>query len=250
MTQVRLLQRWAVWLEGVRHVCFDKDGTLIDVHRYWRHTTRLRAQRMCRHFGLSAECLDGLMEAMGIEAGTGRIRPQGPVGWRPRRVVIESAVRFLHAQDVRASAEELGQIFAALDDEQRRRQDYDVAVLPGVADFLGRLQRWGIVLSLYTSDRKEHAQEVLARASLGACFAEVVGGGCVAHPKPDPEGFLLACRRVGMPPSASVYISDTVEDLRMGLAGGAGKVIGVASGLGGVEELLALTPYVCRQLGG
>ncbi|PIQ83374.1 MAG: hypothetical protein COV75_07810 [Candidatus Omnitrophica bacterium CG11_big_fil_rev_8_21_14_0_20_63_9] len=251
MTHSGQLSGWQdAWFDGVRHACFDKDGVLINVHRYWRHTTRLRAQHIQRRFELKPECLDGLAEAMGIDERTGRIRPEGPVGLRPRSIVIESLQRFLAAQGVKTSADALGQIFADLDEEQRRHQDYDVAVLPGVGPVLDSLKRRGIMLSLYTSDRKEHAHAILARASLDAYFATLVGGGCVTHPKPDPEGFVLACQRVNVKPADSVYISDTAEDLRMGLAGGARKVIGVASGLGTVEALLDVTPHVCQQLGG
>jgi len=51
-------------------------------------------------------------------------------------------------------------------------------------------------------------------------------------------------------PAASAYVSDTVDDLRMGQRGGARKVIGVASGLSSAEELASLTPYVCDRLPG
>ncbi len=238
----------AAWLDGARHVCCDKDGVLVDVHRYWTHTSRLRAQRLVERFQLPAASADGLLQAMGIDAGAGRIRAPGPVGYAPRAVVIEHTARYLASRSVAASAEELQDLFRDVDQRQQAGEDYDVAMLPGVQEFLAGVKRRGCRLSIYTSDRRDHALRILHRLSLDAYVDEVVGGGCVSRPKPDPEGFLLACARVGVLPEASVYIGDTVEDLQMGRAGGASKVIGVASGLGSAPELLVQTPYVCERL--
>ena len=44
---------------------------------------------------------------------------------------------------------------------------------------------------------KENLQRIFAKLSLSGYFRVLVGGGCVSRPKPDPEGFLRACREVG-----------------------------------------------------
>ena len=246
--QATLPRQWVGWLQGVRHVCFDKDGTLIDVHRYWRHTVRLRADRVQQDFRLSERQRDGLIEAMGVDLHTGRIRFGGPVGYAPRPAVIKAAQQFLASQRVRTTETALAALFASIDGDQQQRGDYDVQALPGAAEFLGALSEQGFALSICSSDRKEHIRAVLDALSLSSYVPHVVGGGCLTHAKPHPEGFLLACERAGVPPSETVYVGDTVADMRMGMAGGANKVIGVASGLSSLEELSACTPFVCAQL--
>lgn len=236
------------WLDGVRHVCFDKDGTLINVHRYWAHTLRLRARAIRQCYGLQEACEAGLVEAMGVDPRTEQIRVGGPVGYAPRPVVVAHTQRALAGQGITVSAEELQVLFGQVDQHQQETQDYAVDVLPGVPRFLRFLKEHGYRLSIYTSDRREHVVRLLRRVSLGEYFAEVIGGGCVRRPKPDPEGFVLACARVGVDPAQSVYISDTRDDMTMGLAGGACRVIGVTSGLGTAQELSACTPYVCGSL--
>jgi len=236
------------WLDGIRHVCVDKDGTLIDVHAYWAHTSRLRARRLQAHYRLPPSCMEGVLDAMGVDPTTGKIRPHGPVGYAPRRVVVEHVVRRLAQEGVTTTAEEIQGIFRAVDLHQQETGDYHIAVLPGAAGFLQCLRQRGITVSLYTSDRREHVLKILERLALRSYVDEIIGGDSVASPKPDPEGFLLACQRVGIMPSQSAYIGDTMEDLTMGLAGGARRVIGVGSGLGTLEELSAYTPYVCAQL--
>ena len=236
------------WLDGIRHVCVDKDGTLTDVHAYWAHTSRIRAERLQAHYRLPASSVDEMLEAMGADPQTGKIRAHGPVGYAPRSVVVEHVVRQLAQAGILATTEEIQHIFRAVDVYQQEAGDYHIAVLPGAVEFLQHLRQLGLAVSMYTSDRREHVLTILERLALRPYVAEIIGGDSVASPKPDPEGFLLACQRVGVVPSQSAYIGDTVEDLKMALAGGAGRAIGVGSGLGTLEELSAYTPYVCAQL--
>lgn len=229
-------------LEGAAHVCFDKDGTLTDVHAYWAHTCRLRAERLAaRRPGSSA---DALLAAMGIDPGTGRILPGGPVGLKPRPEVVRAAARAAGAGD----EAEADAVFREVDAEQQANGSYRVVELPGAARALDVLARRGLALSVFSSDRRENTERVLAALGWGGRFSAVVGGGCVTRGKPDPEGFLEACRRVGAPPAASLYVGDTVEDLVMAEAGGARASIGVASGLASPAELARRTPLVFGSL--
>ncbi len=236
------------WLEGIRHVCCDKDGTLIDVHRYWSHTSRLRAERLRERFGFPPEADGSLLDAMGIDEATQTIKPGGPVGYAPRPVIIEAVRRWFAGRSAVAGAEEIAEMFRQVDQHQQATGDYRIEVLPGAAAFLRSLRERGITVSVYTSDRREHGLQMLKQTSLAPYVAEVVGGGCVTRPKPDPEGFLVACKRVRISPAESAYVGDTVDDLAMGRSGGAKRVFGVATGLDSVEELAAHTAYVCGRL--
>jgi len=229
--------------EGAAHVCFDKDGTLTDVHAYWAHTCRLRAERLAaRSPGSSSEAL---LAAMGIDPRTGRILPGGPVGLKPRPEVVRAAARAAGAGD----EAEADAVFREVDAEQQASGSYRIVELPGAARALDVLAGRGLALSVFSSDRRENTERVLAALGWTGRFKAVVGGGCVKRGKPAPEGFLEACRRVGAPPEASLYVGDTVEDLVMAEAGGARAWVGVASGLATPEELSRRTPLVVGSLG-
>lgn len=237
-------------LSRIRHVCFDKDGTLTDLHTYWDHICRLRADCLCRKYGLDASRQDALLLSMGLDPATGRLKPGGPVGCLPRQAIVESVARGLAGEGVSALLEDIHGVFAEIDRRQQETGDDRAQLLPGVAKALGALKEAGVALSIYSSDRKENCVRVMARFGLGAHFSAVVGGGCVRKPKPDPEGFLTACRLVGVEPGDSAYVSDTAGDLRMARAGRAGAVIGVATGLATLAELGAVTPYVYADMKG
>ncbi|MCO1574474.1 HAD-IA family hydrolase [Crossiella sp. SN42] len=70
--------------------------------------------------------------------------------------------------------------------------------------------------------------------------AELVGAG-----KPDPEGYLLAARRLGVPIGECVVVEDSAAGIQAGLAAGAGHVLGV-----GKEEHLDLAHSAVPDLTG
>jgi len=233
----------------IRHICLDKDGTLTDVHSYWAHICGLRAAALVSRYGLAPTEAASLLGCMGIDPGSKRIRPGGPVGYWPRPVVAQRLVEHLERGGAQACEADVLAVFQDVDQRQQEQDDYRVELLCGVREALADMTRQGLVLSVYSSDRRENSLRVLERLALGACFKSVVGGGCVRRPKPHPEGFLLACRQVGIEPSRSAYLGDTVEDVKMSLAGGAAAALAVATGLSPYEELRALTPHVLRRLG-
>lgn len=218
-------------LPGIRHLCFDKDGVLTDVHSYWAHNSRLRAAALAARYGLSPGEEGGLLDAMGIDPPSARIKRGGPVGYEPRPVVLAAAVAFLTGLGRTATVEDIGSAFKEVDAGQQARGDYRVEVLAGVREFLAR--PGGPTLSIYSSDRSENTRRILEAEGMAGGFAAVFGGGDVERSKPDPEGFLKACAAVGVPPGESGYVSDTASDLRMARAGGARLRVGVTTGLDG-----------------
>lgn len=229
--------------EAIKHVCFDKDGTLIDVHAYWAHTCALRARHIARALGLAQTTECGLLEAMGIDVATTKIKLGGPVGYSARPIVIDAVRRQLKQIGLPTGSDKIEIMFQEVDAEQQRANDYRIEALPGVREALRALSSAGIVISIYSSDRVRNTERVLAQLGLNREIREIVGGDSNIQPKPNPEGFLLACRRLDIPAAASAYVGDTTGDLEMSQACRAGRAIGVATGLDTFEALAAISPY-------
>jgi phosphoglycolate phosphatase len=232
---------------NIEHVCFDKDGTLTDVHAYWVHTSNIRVRRAIAEWSLPADASAILLNAMGVDESTRRLRPKGPVGYYPRPVVIASVQTALAGIRPDTSTDDIANLFAAVDRDQQVSGDYDIRLLPGVREVVQRLVARGVRLSIYSSDRRENTERVLNSLDLRAGFAAIVGGGCVQRAKPDPEGFHNACRQVGIAPEKSAYIGDTLDDLAMTEAAGA-LSISVATGLEDYEALKGSARNVLKDL--
>lgn len=220
----------------------------MDVHSYWAHTCELRAGYVRRRLSLTREIEQALVEAMGINSSSRRIRAGGPVGYQPREVVVRTVVNCLSDYGVSIDTDTMAGWFREVDGQQQAADDFVVNSLPGAREYVAHLCAAGVSVSVFTSDRKENATRILERLGMAAWVTTVVGGGCVRCPKPDPEGFLAACTSVGISPEFSAYVSDTVLDLRMARAGHAGATIGVTTGLDSRADLAGFADRVCDRL--
>ena len=110
--------------------------------------------------------------------------------------------------------------------ERRQAEDVEgLRAIAGAVDALGALRADRV--AVVTSGTRPLA---LARlAAVGIQPPEVVVfAGDVARGKPDPEGYLTAARRLGVPPEETVVVEDAPAGIEAGRAAGAATV-GVTS---------------------
>ena len=224
-------------------MCFDKDGIIIDVHAYWNHNCHLRAEYLINKLRLDNSLIGQLLGAMGIDGNSGLIKEEGPVGYHPREIVINSTVEFLKHYNEEVTFTEISTMFMEVDIIQQEKDDYKIKLLEGVKDCLQWLKEKEMYISVYTSDRRLNAEKILDKVSLGELFDIVVGGDDVTKGKPDPDGFIKACHDLNVKPDRSAYVGDTVSDMVMGKNGGAAMVVGLETGLFSSFELQKETEY-------
>jgi sugar-phosphatase len=175
-------------LTHVRAVLLDMDGTLVEsdaaVERAWRV--------WARQYGLAEE--DALTLAHGRPAeSTARLLLPG----------LDDDAVLLAAQR---------QLSLQYDDLS------DVSATPGAHELLGVLADRQLPWAVVTS-----ADVPLARARLGAAGIDppvLVTVEDVTAGKPDPEGYLLAARRLGVPPEECLVVEDSAPGIDAGRAAG------------------------------
>ncbi len=100
---------------------------------------------------------------------------------------------------------------------------YDGGRLPmksGVLGILKALKNSGKKIALASSTRKETVVNQLRDAGILEYFDEVVTGDMVTRSKPEPDIFLLACKKVGTSPSKAYAIEDSYNGIRAAYKGG------------------------------
>ena len=234
--------------DSINHFCFDKDGVIIDVHEYWNYNCRLRAKCLINKLQLDPSLMEKILWAMGIEAKSGLIKQEGPVGYDPRDVVIKSTLECLKDFSREVTFSDISTIFMEVDTFQQTKDDYKIQLLEGVKNSLQWLKEKEIMISIYTSDRRLNAEKIADKVGLGDLIDIIVGGDDVEKGKPDPEGFLKACYEVNVEPDYSAYIGDTVADMVMGKRGGAAMVGGLETGLFARSQLQKETPYTYSSM--
>jgi HAD superfamily hydrolase (TIGR01549 family) len=199
---------------------FDLDGTLVDsVYQHvlaWRQALEacgieLSVWRIHRRVGMSG----GLM-ANAILRETGH------------QVTPEEAARLLQSH-AEAYARQAGQI----------------RPLPGARELLAYLTGAGVPWAIATSGRLESARPALEALGVGP-EVPVVTRDRVEHAKPDPDLFVAAAARLGVPLRSAFVVGDSVWDL---LAARRARALGVGllSGGYGQEELERAGAYRVYQ---
>jgi len=117
--------------------------------------------------------------------------------------------------------------------------------LPGVREFLVRLQAAGVPCAIGSSTERKNIDAILALIGFAPFFRAIVSADDVTAGKPDPQVFLLAAQRIGVPPARCVVFEDALVGLEAARAGGM-KVVGVTTTH--PEEKLAGADRVVRRL--
>ena len=117
--------------------------------------------------------------------------------------------------------------------------------LPGVREFLARLRASAIPCAIGSSTERRNIDAILALTGLGGQFQAIVAADDVTAGKPDPQVFLLAAERIGVPPARCVVLEDALVGLEAARAGGM-KCVGVATTH--APEDLAGADIVARRL--
>ncbi|UFZ05368.1 HAD family hydrolase [Bradyrhizobium ontarionense] len=190
---------------------FDLDGTLVDsVYQHvlaWKtaldaESIELSVWRIHRKIGMSG----GLF--------TNQLLRETGFSLEPDRI---ERLRRAHA----AAYQDLGR---------------QVRPLPGARELLGFLTNAGIPWAIATSGRMETAAVNLTALGVDPKTSPVVTRDEVRYAKPDPDLFLAAAARLGVPIERSVVVGDSIWDM---LAATRCRALGVGllSGGYGSEEL-------------
>lgn len=104
-----------------------------------------------------------------------------------------------------------------------------VTALPGVRGLIDALARESdFTLAVGSSGPRANIELVLELLDAAEKFAALSTGDEVRHGKPNPEVFLIAARKLALPPARCVVIEDAPQGVKAGLAAGA-KVVAVTS---------------------
>jgi len=123
----------------------------------------------------------------------------------------------------------------------------DFPAMPGAGELLRELREAGFKLAVGSSGPPENIELVLEKLGAGRLFDAIVTGMDVTRGKPDPQVFLIAAERLGIPPARCAVVEDAPAGIAA--AGAAGMTsIGLVS-TGRTAESLAAADVVIGSLG-
>jgi pyrophosphatase PpaX len=170
-----------------RTLLFDLDGTLIDSIRLiidsYRHTFETH--------GLPPRTDGEWLAGIGT----------------PLRVVFAELVQH---------PEQIEQLIATYRDYNLAHHDTQVIPYVGAPELIRRVKEEGYRTGLVTSKNRPGAVRGLKLAGIADQFDVLVCADDVINPKPHPEPVLMAMAQLGAEPGSTLFIGDSVHDMRCG----------------------------------
>lgn len=216
-----VVRRWSALPE--RGVLFDFNGTLSDdEHILLEVYTELFAARL----GWSMSPAEYFGDLVG----------------RSDREIIERAV----ARHGSGSAAGTGELLRLRSEMYRRKVALDSPITAAAAELAGRLAAAGVPLGVVTGAQREEVHYVLGMSPVAGHISVVVTEEDVSAGKPDPEGYLLGARGLGLDPGQILVFEDSAAGVRAATAAGM-HCIGV-TGSAGVTGLTGVTTALVARL--
>ena len=128
-----------------------------------------------------------------------------------RHVFVRLASHTLDAPYADLGAADREEVHAELD---RYEAALSYKEIPGVTRLLSELVTLGVPSALVTGANPRKADGVISQLGLQSFLAARATAADVDRGKPDPEGYLLAARRLGVAPERCVVFEDAISGVR------------------------------------
>jgi len=195
----------------VEAVLFDLDGTLADTAPDMARTVN----EMRKRRGLAPVALD-------------QVRPHVSKG---ARGMITSAfgIGTDHA-DFPAMREEFLSHY-------EQNLCVDTTLFPGMEALLDRLEDEDIAWGVVTNKFERLARPLLDQMGIASRAGVIVGGDTCPRAKPFPDPLIFAAGKIGVKPSAALYVGDDERDVQAARAAGMPVVVAAYGYLGGGDPV-------------
>ena len=179
---------------GTRAVLWDMDGTLIDSEEYhwlsWRDAMSNEGRPITR---------DQFLASFGQRNDSILRSWLGPEATRERIDRIGDAKEALYRQRVR---------------------ERGIQFLPGVSEWVHGLHEKGWRQAIASAAPRANVDTILEALHTADCFQAIVSAEDVRHGKPDPEVFLTAAAKLGVPTPRCIVVEDAAHGIEAARAAG------------------------------
>ena len=229
-------------LAGIDLVVFDKDGTLIDFDRMWSGWSAELVRKVAA--ATDPAMVGPLSRALGLDAAD-RIVPGSPLAATPMGHLRALTVETLLAAGLSPDAAEAA-VAASWDPPDPVALAHPLTDLQAL---FGGLRARRIRIALATADDRAPTEATLAGLGIADLVDAITCADDGLPVKPAPDGILHLCRELGVAPARTAMVGDSVSDVAMGRAAGAGLVVGVLSGVGTSADLALDADVIVPSIG-
>jgi beta-phosphoglucomutase len=184
-------------------VLWDMDGVIADTMQY--------------HYSAWRD----ILKTMGITVTLEQFRPL--FGQRHDNIIRYALGNNLTHEQIEALSDKKQALY-------RERVSKDIRPLPGAVELIKSLNQNKIKIALASSATPENVEVIVQGLKIEKYFQAFVNGTEVAEGKPSPLIFLLAAKKLGVPPVNCVVLEDAVAGVSAAKEGGM-KCVAVTNSL-------------------
>jgi phosphoglycolate phosphatase len=210
----------------IRGLLFDKDGTLVDYAKSWTPVNR-RAARLAA--GGDGDLTRRLLIVGGADAETGEAAASGLLAMGSTAEIASAWVSAGAPTDVERLTRALDELFVSSVD--------DAVPVTDLKTVLGRLRARGLKLGIASSDSEAAVRATEFRFGIDDLIDFRAGYDSGFSVKPAPDAVAAFCACAGLAAREIAVIGDSVNDMLMGRAAGAGITVGILSGTSAATDL-------------
>ncbi len=230
-------------LDGIDLVVFDKDGTLISFEAMWAGWARQLGLRL--EVASRRPVAGDVFTSIGYDPVADHVLPGGPLAVATMAGIEDRVAAVLRrwCPSVAAARRILAEAWFEPDPVER------AVPLADLTSLFSLLRARGRRIAVATTDDRRPTEATLAGLGLSNLIDTVACGDDDGPTKPDPAALRNLAARVGVAIERTAMIGDTPADLRMARAAGAGRSIGVRSGVGTAVDLAPDADIVLVSIG-
>jgi len=213
--------------QHIRAVLFDKDGTLIDFRATWLPAYEAIARRLV---DADQEAADRLLAAGGYDRARAYIDPSSALAAGTNGEIAALWAGLIGHNDVAALATWVNREFM-------RHAETCMVPVTDLPPLFERLRQRGMRIGVATNDSEEALRAQIRRLGIDRLLDFFCGYDSGHGTKPGPGMVRAFARAVDLPAEAIAVVGDSLHDLDMARAAGAGLTIGVLTGASPRETL-------------
>ena len=236
-------------INNVKHIIFDKDGTITDSHVYWSEIIRRRSIAICNEFCLPFDSYNSkIQHSMGLGLD-GLLMAKGPIAIKSRSEVISTLIRMFELENILITEDQLNEIFAHVHIKFSSASHKYIKPITASLAFIDKLVSAGIALSLATSDSLENTIASLKMLNLHQVFSPgIVCCDSGFGDKRNGEPAKALCNMRNIHPSETICIGDAPMDFQMSEAASLKACVLASTGQIPYSNLQSVTSFVCHSL--
>lgn len=122
-----------------------------------------------------------------------------------------------------------------------------VEPMPGLYKLVDNITKWGLKRAVASSGVRDYVEAVLEQLDIKDFFEGIVTGDDVKNPKPAPDGFLMAAKKLSVEPRYCAVIEDSTHGLNAAKKAGM-LAIGVKNSMVDSEQDMSPADVVVTRL--